>query len=231
MIVRDNKGQFIADLKKEDFEVFEDGVKQDVVSFILTHGGRVYNDAAHPPPPPMEGIILPPSRPTNDAAGRIWLIFVDDLHLDFQNTGRIKDLFKQISNELVHEGDMFGIVSTGPSSLAIDLTYDRKRLDRGDRQDLRRGPEAERDSRHAARRGRSVRSALSRARRVLHRLRHHEDARAGAQPAQGVHLRQQRLRLQSVLRDAQAERRRSKCEGDEPERRIDRRRQRQQQQQ
>ena len=83
VIVRDNRGQFIADLKKEDFEVFEDGVKQEVVSFMLTHGGRVYNEAAPPPPPPMEGIILPPSKPTNDAAGRIWLIFVDDLHLDF----------------------------------------------------------------------------------------------------------------------------------------------------
>jgi VWFA-related protein len=129
VIVRDNKGQFIADLKKDDFQVFEDGVKQDVVSFILTHGGRVYNTAAAPPPPPMEGIILPPSKPTNDAAGRIWMIFVDDLHLDFKNTGRIKDLFKKIAKELVHEGDMFGIVSTGPSSIAIELTYDRKRLD------------------------------------------------------------------------------------------------------
>jgi VWFA-related protein len=128
VIVRDNKGQFIADLKKGDFEVLEDGVKQDVVSFILTHGGRVYNTEPVAAPPTMEGIILPPSRPTNDAAGRIWLIFVDDLHLDFANTGRIKELFKKISNELVHEGDMFGIVSTGPSSLAIDLTYDRKRL-------------------------------------------------------------------------------------------------------
>ena len=128
VIVRDNKGQFIADLGKGDFEVYEDGVKQDVISFILTHGGRVYNSTPAPAAPVMEGIILPPSRPTSDAAGRIWLIFVDDLHLDFPNTGRIKDLFKKISNELVHEGDMFGIVSTGPSSLAIDLTYDRKRL-------------------------------------------------------------------------------------------------------
>jgi len=128
VIVRDNKGQFIADLGKGDFEVYEDGVKQDVISFILTHGGRVYNSTPAPAAPVMEGIILPPSRPTNDAAGRIWLIFVDDLHLDFPNTGRIKDLFKKISNELVHEGDMFGIVSSGPSSLAIDLTYDRKRL-------------------------------------------------------------------------------------------------------
>src|SRR3954470_2880954 len=131
VIVRDNKnqGQFIADLGKGDFEVYEDGVKQELVSFILTHGGRVFNNSDPAPAAPMmEGIILPPSRPTNDAAGRIWLIFVDDLHLDFPNTGRIKALFKQISNELVHEGDMFGIVSTGPSSLAIDLTYDRKRL-------------------------------------------------------------------------------------------------------
>jgi len=34
-----------------------------------------------------------------------------------------------VSKELVHEGDMFGIVSTGPSSIAVDMTYDRKRLD------------------------------------------------------------------------------------------------------
>jgi VWFA-related protein len=129
VIVRDHAGQFIADLKKDDFEVFEDGVKQDLVSFLLTHGGRVYNESAPPPPAPMEGIILPPTKPTNDAAGRIFMIFVDDLHLNFRDTGRIKGLFKQIAKELIHEGDMFGIVSTGPSSLAIDLTYDRKRLD------------------------------------------------------------------------------------------------------
>ena len=128
VVVRDNNGQFIADLKKDDFEVLEDGVPQKVVSFSLTHGGRSYNIAAPPPAPVAEGILLPPARPATDAAGRIFMIFVDDLHLDFRNTGRIRDLFKKISDELVHEGDMFGIVSTGPSSIAIDLTYDRRRL-------------------------------------------------------------------------------------------------------
>jgi len=129
VIVRDSRGQFIADLKKDEFEILEDGVKQQLVSFTLTHGGRVYNISAPPPAPPQEGIILPPARPTNDAAGRIFMIFVDDLHLDFRNTGRIRELFKKIAKELIHEGDMFGIVSTGPSSLSIELTYDRKRLD------------------------------------------------------------------------------------------------------
>ena len=96
---------------------------------MLVHGGRTTNLAAPPPPPVQEGIILPPTRPTTDASGRIFLIFVDDLHLDFRNTGRIRELFKKIAKDLIHDGDMFGIVSTGPSSLSIDLTYDRKRLD------------------------------------------------------------------------------------------------------
>ena len=128
-IVRNARDQFVADLSKDEFEIFEDGVQQEISSFTLIHGGRVHNLLSPPPPPTQEGIILPPSRPRNDAAGRIFLIIVDDLHLDFRNTGRIRDLFKRISRTLVHEGDMFGIVSTGPSSLAIDLTYDRKILD------------------------------------------------------------------------------------------------------
>lgn len=127
VIARDARDQFVADLTKDEIEIFEDGVKQDLASMTLVHGGRVLNLQA-PPPPAQEGIILPTARPRNDAAGRIFLLIVDDLHLDFRNTGRIRDLFKRISNTLVHEGDMFGIVSTGPSSLAIDLTYDRKIL-------------------------------------------------------------------------------------------------------
>jgi VWFA-related protein len=129
VVVRNNDGQFVADLSKGDFEVYEDGVKQNLVTFVLTHGGRILSDTAAPPPPVQEGILLPPQRPTNDASGRIFLIFVDDLHLDFRNTGRIRDLFKKIGKELIHDGDMFGIVSSGPSSIAIDMTYDRKRID------------------------------------------------------------------------------------------------------
>ncbi len=128
-IARNGQDQFVADLTKRDFEVYEDGVKQEITGLTLVHGGRVHNLAAPPAPLAQEGIILPPSRPKNDTAGRIFLIIVDDLHLDFRNTGRIRDLFKKISRTLIHEGDMFSIVSTGPSSLAIDPTYDRKILD------------------------------------------------------------------------------------------------------
>ena len=133
IFVRDNNGQFVADLKKDEFEVFEDGVKQDLVSFVLIHGGRVFNQTLPEPTRQREGIILPAARPTNDAAGRIFIIFVDDLHLDFRNTGRIRELVKTIATELVHEGDMFAVVSTGPSSIEIQPTYDRRRLDEAQR--------------------------------------------------------------------------------------------------
>jgi VWFA-related protein len=129
VIVRDNRDQFISDLKPTEFEVFEDGIKQEIVSVILTHGGRVFNVQAPPPPPTQEGIILPPSRPTNDAAGRVFLLFIDDLHLDFRSTPRTRELIKKMLRNLIHEGDMFGIVTTGTSSISQQLTYDRQVLE------------------------------------------------------------------------------------------------------
>ena len=128
VIPRDNKGQFVANLSKDNFQVFEDDVPQNIASVVLVNGGRVFNQVLPPPPPPQEGIILPPVRPTNDAAGRVFILFIDDLHLDFSDTHRVRDLFWRISKTLIHEGDLFGIVSTGPSSIAIDLTYDRTRI-------------------------------------------------------------------------------------------------------
>jgi hypothetical protein len=54
VIVRDDKGNFVPDLKKDDFEIIEDGVKQDISSMTVVTGGRVTNVLAPPPPPPPE---------------------------------------------------------------------------------------------------------------------------------------------------------------------------------
>src|SRR6185503_7493151 len=43
LIVRDNRDQFIADLKPGEIEIYEDGVKQDIASLELIHGGRAYS--------------------------------------------------------------------------------------------------------------------------------------------------------------------------------------------
>ena len=124
VIVRDRDGIFVPDLVQGDFRIFEDGVEQQIVTMVMVHGGRVYNHL-QPMPVAQEGIILPSSRPVDNTAGRIFVLFVDDLHLTPSRTPKIRQIFEQIGDNLVHEGDLFGIISSGPSSLSIDMTYDR----------------------------------------------------------------------------------------------------------
>ena len=126
-IPRDDRGQFVHNLAKEDFEVLEDGVRQTVASLVLVHGGRVFNLVSPPPPAAPEGIVLPAPRPAVQA-GRIFLILVDDLHLNAHDTPYVRDLMKKIAGTLIHEGDLFAIVSTGPSAIEIPLGYDRQHL-------------------------------------------------------------------------------------------------------
>ena len=127
LIVRDENDQFLPDLAPDDIMVFEDGVTQEIASLVLVHGGRVYNQLL-PPAPVQEGIILPPTRPTSDTAGRIFILFIDDLHLETSLTPKIRQVFETITDTLVHEGDLFGIVSSGPSAIVTDMTYDRSLL-------------------------------------------------------------------------------------------------------
>ena len=127
-IVRDARGQFIADLKPGEMEVYEDGVKQAITSLTMIHGGREFNVLA-PPTAVRDGLILPPSRPRSDTAGRVFLIVIDDLHLDFSVTPKTRQILTQALRELIHDGDMFGIVSTGYSSISEQLTYNRQVLE------------------------------------------------------------------------------------------------------
>jgi VWFA-related protein len=124
--VRDARGQFIASLGPHEFEIYEDGVKQTLVTFSLTHGGRTFTPS--PTPEASPGILLPPARPSANGEGRVFLIFIDDAHLEASQTPRIRDLFGKVSRRLIHQGDLFGILSTGPSSIAIEMTYDQRRL-------------------------------------------------------------------------------------------------------
>jgi VWFA-related protein len=64
-----------------------------------------------------------------DPIGIAWLIFVDDLHVDFRNTGYLRTLLKSIATDLIRDRDVFAARSSGPSSVSIDLTSDKKRFE------------------------------------------------------------------------------------------------------
>ena len=129
VIPHDAQGRFVADLTRENFTVLEDGQPQAVVSFSLVHGGRTFNlltppSAATAAP---EGIVLPPvRRPTAEAAGRVFLIFIDDLHFEPELSPHVRKLLQTIGDSLIHEGDLVALVSSGPSYISIGPTYDKK---------------------------------------------------------------------------------------------------------
>lgn len=128
VIVRNDKGQFVADLTKDSFTVLEDGQPQTIESFSMVQGGRTFNlltpgPAANVP----EGLVLPQARArAADAAGRVVLIVVDDLHFEPELTPHVRRLIGTVVNTLLHDGDMAAVVSTGPSYLEVGPTYDRK---------------------------------------------------------------------------------------------------------
>jgi hypothetical protein len=69
------------------------------------------------------------AAPPAASAGITWLILVDDLHMDFRNTGHHRELLRSLSTGLIRDDDVVVMRSTGPSSIAIGPTADRAIVD------------------------------------------------------------------------------------------------------
>jgi VWFA-related protein len=128
VIVRDAQGRFVPDLRPDEFQIFEDGVPQKLETFTVSVGGRFVNSMApEPPPQPADtGLILPRTRPATDISGRIFIIFIDDMHLLAGDSPKVRSVLRELRDTVLHEGDLIGYVSTGFSSIATDLSYDYK---------------------------------------------------------------------------------------------------------
>jgi VWFA-related protein len=122
---RDARGQFVPNLTRDDFVVYEDGVQQTLQNFIRANGAQFYNDLATTPAMPVsEGLILPKAAPPADTAGRIFIIFVDDLHFMASQTPLVRRLLAQVRDTVIHENDLVGFVSSGMSSIELSPAYD-----------------------------------------------------------------------------------------------------------
>ncbi len=125
--VRDKSGKFVPDLTINDFEVLEDGVPQKLSYFVVSNGGRILNEMVPTVAPVSEGLILPPQKPSTDQSGRIFIILIDDMHLQPLDSIKARRVLEQIRDTVIHENDLVALVSTGYSSIATSLTYDYKK--------------------------------------------------------------------------------------------------------
>ena len=126
--VTDAAGRFIPDLTIKEFEVYEDGVRQTIKNFVAMVGGRAMTEVTPTVEPVREGMVLPRTSKPPTIQGRIFIIFIDDLHLQPLDSIKAKNVLKDIRDNLIHDEDLIGIVTTGYSSVAFDVGPDPRHL-------------------------------------------------------------------------------------------------------
>ena len=125
-VVTDQNGRMVEDLKKEDFELLEDGQPQEISFFTISKVEQT-NESTQPKATPSgktgERLSAPPMRST--------ILYVDNLHLEFRHLNWVKDNLRRIINEKMTDQDMMAIVtSDGTLGIAEQFTRDRQILRR-----------------------------------------------------------------------------------------------------
>jgi len=93
-------------LAKEDLEVYEDGVRQTVVSF------EAVNVPAAPSPDPKPRPRVATNQDEESVQGRTFVVFFDDAHLTSETARRAKGAVAEFLTRGVREGDRVTLVAS-----------------------------------------------------------------------------------------------------------------------
>ena len=108
VLVTDARGNYVRDLKKEDFQVFEDGKPQAVTDFALVD---IPIERAERPlfaKQPVEPDVRTNERPFD---GRIYVMVLDQAHTLPQNTNLVRRAAQKFIDEKLGANDLMAVVS------------------------------------------------------------------------------------------------------------------------
>ncbi len=130
-VVTDKQGKLIHDLKREDFELFEDGKKQTITHFAVGTAKQPARWLAMDKKRPANSQPTETAAAAEEQAGRFIVLAVDDYHLSPGSLGSVKQtLIKFISEQMV-PGDQIAVVCTsGNVGLFQQFTRERDVLER-----------------------------------------------------------------------------------------------------
>jgi VWFA-related protein len=123
--VLDAQGNFVRELKKEDFQVFEDGVAQTVTAFAF-----VNIPVDRPEVPLFATEPIEPDVATNARAfdGRLYLFVLDDLHTNPLRSQLVKAAARRFIETKLGANDKAAIVTTSGIADASQEFTDNRRL-------------------------------------------------------------------------------------------------------
>ncbi|MBA2494948.1 MAG: VWA domain-containing protein, partial [Acidobacteria bacterium] len=131
VIVTDKKGNQVTDLKPEDFEIFENGEKQNITNFsyIFSNPEKRPTDSPTPKTTDKFSIPIPPAKLKLEQVRRTYAIVIDDLGLSFENVNWVQQSLKKFVNEQMQEGDLVAVIRTGSGIGALQsFTSDKRQL-------------------------------------------------------------------------------------------------------
>jgi VWFA-related protein len=106
-VVTDQQGRFVRDLKKEDFQVFEDRKAQAISAFTLVD---IPIDRFERPlfaAQPIEPDVRTNARPFD---GRIYIVVLDDLHVQPLHTQLVRRVMRKFIQEKLGANDLMAVV-------------------------------------------------------------------------------------------------------------------------
>jgi VWFA-related protein len=125
VVVTDKQGNVVRDLKKEDFQVLEDGKAQNITVFSPVDIPMERADR----PLFQQDPIEPDVQNNERIDGRVYVMVIDDLHTSFGRTPRVKAAAKQFIERRLAANDLMAIVHTaGPSEANQEFTSSKRLL-------------------------------------------------------------------------------------------------------
>jgi VWFA-related protein len=125
VVASDRQGNLIRDLKKEDFQVLEDGKPQAITTFSLVDIPIERYDRPLFATAPIEPDVKSNERPFD---GRVYVMVIDDLHTRFGRSQRVKIAARQFIERRLGANDLMAIVHTAGSTDANQEFTTNKRL-------------------------------------------------------------------------------------------------------
>src|SRR5258706_5584748 len=123
-VVNDAAGNFVRDLTRDDFQIYEDGHLRPFSLFSLVDVPVPSSVHASAPPPESDVRTL-----TESQNGRVYVIVLDDLHTAPLRTTILKAAARRFIEQYFYPGDMAAVVYTGPGRAGgQELTGSRRLL-------------------------------------------------------------------------------------------------------
>lgn len=133
VVVTDKNDQILPDLKLGDFEVYENGRKQDLkfMEFVGVDTGR-RTEGTRPPVPLPKGVVPNLQSSTGVSAKevrRVVAFVIDDLTIPIQDIVTVRKLLLDFVDNKMRDGDLVAIVRVlGGKGLLQQFTADRQLL-------------------------------------------------------------------------------------------------------